>query len=354
MNIMNKIILNAKGLALTLLGALIADALSIPLPWLLGPLIASLFLGALGKPIACDSRWRICGQIIIGMALGLYFTPNLLTALTTYGHFIVLGLVWSMMLGLLLAWLQFKINHVDWSTAWFSSAIGSASEMVNIAEQYHAQVDKVVAAHSLRLLLLVLIVPFFMTLYFSVDLSQMITKQEASYDVEMMLGLFILAIIVGKVFNHFHVLNAWLLGPLCLIAGLALTSTLNLKFPSWFIYFGQLCIGWSLASKFPFDFLKNNREFIWKTVLFNLFALMLTLILVEFLAIFSDTDQKILLLGLAPGGIAEMSLTAKALGLAVPVVVAFQLSRLIFVIITTRYLYQLTCRVIFQEDISSK
>ena len=33
-----------------------------------------------------------------------------------------------------------------------------------------------------------------------------------------------------------------------------------------------------------------------------------------------------------------MSLMAKALGLAVPIVVSFQLSRLIFVILTTRFL----------------
>ena len=56
-----------------------------------------------------------------------------------------------------------------WATAWFSSAIGSASEMVNIAERYQAQVDKVVAAHSLRIVILVVLVPIFMELYFHVQ-----------------------------------------------------------------------------------------------------------------------------------------------------------------------------------------
>ncbi|WP_257223730.1 AbrB family transcriptional regulator [Acinetobacter sp. YH12140] len=52
--------------------------------------------------------------------------------------------------------------------------------------------------------------------------------------------------------------------------------------------------------------------------------------------------------GLSPGGIAEMSLMAKALGLAVPIVVAFQLSRLIFVILTTNYFYQLSKKIFFK------
>ena len=47
-----------------------------------------------------------------------------------------------------------------------SSAIGSASEMVNIAERYQAQVDKVVAAHSLRIVILVVLVPILWSFIF--------------------------------------------------------------------------------------------------------------------------------------------------------------------------------------------
>ena len=76
------------------------------------------------------------------------------------------------------------------------------------------------------------------------------------------------------------------------------------------------------------------------TVLFNLLALALSIIFALLLIRLSHADAQILILGLSPGGIAEMSLMAKALGLAVPIVVAFQLSRLIFVILTTRFFYQ--------------
>lgn len=341
---------NAKGLAIVLPGALLADYLHIPLPWLLGPLLAALVCGSVGRPLACDPRWRLGGQIIIGITLGLYFTPDLVQAVTTYWGFILFGIVWSLLLGTILAGLQYKVNRLDWATAWFSSAIGSASEMVNIAERQHAQVEKVVAAHSLRIVVLVVLVPVFMALYFQVDWSSVNIQKTEPYKFFQVLLLFSLALLFGKAFQLLNILNAWILGPLTIIGLLSFLSVLQLRLPDWFIFLGQLCIGWSLGSKFPFNFLKKNKKFIGLTFIFNVLALALSIIFALLLIRVSHADGQILILGFSPGGIAEMSLTAKALGLAVPIVVAFQLSRLIFVILTTHYFYQLSKSIFFKSN----
>lgn len=47
-----------------------------------------------------------------------------------------------------------------------------------------------------------------------------------------------------------------------------------------------------------------------------------------------------LLLGTAPGGIAEMAITAKVLQLGVPVVTAFQVCRLVAVLVLARPVYR--------------
>jgi len=44
-------------------------------------------------------------------------------------------------------------------------------------------------------------------------------------------------------------------------------------------------------------------------------------------------------LGFAPGGIAEMAITAKVLQLGVPLVTAFQVSRMVMVVLTTGPLF---------------
>lgn len=346
---MKKIISNAKGLAIALIGAVLAKYTHIPLPWLLGPLLAALFMGSIGQPLSCHPHWRKGGQIIIGMALGLYFTPALVQAIVSYWTFILLGILWSLVLGTMLAVLQYRINGLDWATAWFSSAIGSASEMVNIAEQYHAQVDKVVATHSLRIVILVVLVPIFMGLYFQAEWSNLVVQDTEYYGFFQVLVFFLLALCAGKVFHYFNLLNAWILGPLTILGLLSFFGILQLRFPEWFIALGQLCIGWSLGSKFPFSFLKNSKKFIGLTFLFNLLGLALSIIFALLLIRLSHADAQILILGLSPGGIAEMSLMAKALGLAVPIVVAFQLSRLIFVILTTRFFYQRSLQLFFKS-----
>lgn len=346
---MEKISSNFKGLAIALVGALIAKYLHIPLPWLLGPLLTALLFGSVGHPLGCDPQWRRIGQVIIGMALGLYFSPALVQAVTAYWGFILIGLAWSLVLGTLLAGLQYRVNALDWATAWFSSAIGSASEMVNIAERYQAQVDKVVAAHSLRIVILVVLVPIFMELYFHVEWTGLKIPVSDQFSFFQVILLFCLALLVGQVFQFFNLLNAWILGPLAIIGLLSFCGILQMKLPEWFTAFGQVCIGWAPGSKFPFSFLRKNKKFIGITLIFNLLALVLSISVALLLVNLSHTEKQILILGLSPGGIAEMSLMAKALGLAVPIVVSFQLSRLIFVILTTRFFYQYSLQLFFKS-----
>jgi uncharacterized protein len=343
---MENIASNVKGLAVALVGAGLGIWVGLPLPWLLGPLLFTLIIGSFGISNPCHVRWRKTGQVIIGMALGLYFTPTLLNAISMYWVFIFIGILWSVVLSLFLTTIQYRFNNLDWSTAWFASAIGSASEMVNIAEQHQAQVDKVAATHSIRILILVILLPIFMTLYLGVDWNPPSVTTNY-FDVQSTVVIFGVALVAAKLFEHFNILNAWILGPICIVGLLSYLGVLQYSLPYWLISFGQLCIGWSLGSKFPFGFLKDSKRFLFLTILFNLLALVLSALFVFGLIQWIVVDEKVLLLGFSPGGIAEMSLMAKVLGLSVPMIVAFQLSRLIFVILTTRFFYRLSQKIFF-------
>ena len=67
-------------IALTLLVAWLAArlclALAAPLPWMIGPLLASAALAMAGGPAASWTPFRNAGQWVIAVALGLYFTPQ--------------------------------------------------------------------------------------------------------------------------------------------------------------------------------------------------------------------------------------------------------------------------------------
>ena len=64
---------------LTLLRALVAALfcvwLDTPIPWMIGPLLATSLASVLGAPTLSLNPLRNAGQWVIGTALGLYFTP---------------------------------------------------------------------------------------------------------------------------------------------------------------------------------------------------------------------------------------------------------------------------------------
>lgn len=339
---MEEIKLNIKGLMVALIGALVANLLHFPLAWLLGSLLAVMLCGVSGVKVQCNDQWRKCGQLIIGITLGLYFTPSLVNAIGDYLIFVCIGIVWAVGLNIMLAILQSRFNYLDWATAWFSSSIGSASEMVNVASTYDAKIDKVVAAHTLRITLLVISLPLLLNIMFPIDTTQVLKSVSSSFDLATVFILVLVAIASALFFQKIQLLNSWLLGPLIVIGLLSYFSVLTEKLPNFLIYFGQLCIGWSLGTKFPYDFFQVNQKFILNTLWFNALAVFLTLCFCLVLGYFFQVDIQILLLGMAPGGIAEMSLTAKALGIAVPIVVAFQVTRLIFVILTCSLMFRLS------------
>jgi uncharacterized protein len=127
---------------LTLLLALAAAGLCLvlrtPLPWMIGPLLATAVLSMLGGPAESWTPLRNTGQWIIGGALGLYFTPQVVALVAGLWWAILLNIVWALALGLLFgAWLHrvhhgpgmFHVEGLSRITTYFAAPIGAASEM---------------------------------------------------------------------------------------------------------------------------------------------------------------------------------------------------------------------------------
>ena len=74
-------------------------ALHTPLPWMIGPLLAVSLASIAGAPTASYTPLRNAGQWAIGMALGLYFTPQMVGLVAGLWWAIVLAIVWALGLG---------------------------------------------------------------------------------------------------------------------------------------------------------------------------------------------------------------------------------------------------------------
>jgi membrane AbrB-like protein len=102
----------------------------------------------------------------------------------------------------------------------------------------------------------------------------------------------------------------------------------------------QLVIGVSLGVRFQREFVHTAPRWLASVALGTLVMMALSAGFGLALAWATDLHPATLLLGTSPGGIAEMAITAKVLQLGVPVVTAFQVCRLVAVLVLVGPLFQ--------------
>jgi membrane AbrB-like protein len=143
-------------------GAL-ASWVALPLPWMLGPLVAMAIAKILGVQLEAPQGGRQVGQLIIGCALGLYFTPVVTEAILLHADLMLLAAALTIVLGYVCGFFLARASGVDMTSALFASTPGGASEMAVLGERYGARLDKVALAQSMRILLVVVTIPAILT-----------------------------------------------------------------------------------------------------------------------------------------------------------------------------------------------
>ena len=146
-----------RGLCIALLGAGIAVWMGTPLPWLLGPLFLTAATRVAGMPTRCPAPFNKFGRWVIGLSLGLYFSAEVMQSLAQHWGLILAGILYAQGLAVIGCWFYHRVGGLDVGTAWFSSAIGTASEIVNMAHRHGTRADHVATVHSVRVLLVVVV-----------------------------------------------------------------------------------------------------------------------------------------------------------------------------------------------------
>ncbi|NEX63578.1 AbrB family transcriptional regulator [Noviherbaspirillum galbum] len=334
-----------NALLLGFLAAQLCAFLNTPLPWMIGPLFTTAIFRMAGVDLRAPVAVRESGQWVIGTALGLYFTPVVLKVLASYLGFILAGVVFALTLGTFCGWLLHKLSGVDRTTTFFAMAVGGASEMATQSERHGARVDRVAAAHSLRIMMVVAIIPFcfkFANLH-----GQDVFVPGAKVVDTMGLIVLIGATSVFALFlKRMRWPNAWVIGPLAVTIGLT-ASEVNLSaLPEWMVHFGQLFIGISLGTRFSPEFLHTAPRYLASVALTSSVAMAIAALFGIGLSMASGIHPATAVLATAPGGIAEMSLTAKTLQLGVPIVTAFHVTRMAALVLTIGPIFRFTQRLI--------
>jgi hypothetical protein len=134
--------------------------------------------------------------------------------------------------------------------------------------------------------------------------------------------------------------NPWFMGALLVSMGFAMAGLELSALPNGATNVAQLLIGVSLGVRFRREFLRGAPRWLLDVALGTLGMIVLCAGFAFLLAWATKLHVATLVLGTSPGGIAEMAITAKVLQLGVPVVTAFQVCRLVAVLVLVEPLYR--------------
>jgi hypothetical protein len=329
----------AQTLAVALAAALLAVWIRLPLPWFTGPLIALAAANIAGARLRPLPYARDGGQWIIGLALGLYFTPEVVRLIVRLAPWVAAALLFAVVLGLAGAWLLRRLSGESWTTCFFAAAIGGASEMAAQAERHGGRVDRVAAAHSLRIMMVALIVPFALQ-WSGVQGADPFEPAATRFDAA---GFAVLVAVTGAgavVLERLAVPNAFMLGPLIVAAALTAGGHAWSSLPMPAVNGGQVLIGIALGTRFAPEFFRAAPRYLAAVGAVTIVYLGGSALFGAWLAQVAGLATATAILATTPGGIGEMAVTAKVLRLGAPIVTAFHSIRLALIVLVIGAMYR--------------
>ncbi|NWA66313.1 AbrB family transcriptional regulator [Pseudomonas reactans] len=321
------------------LGGSLASWAGWPLPWVIGSLVAVMLIRCAGSLVPEIPHGRQAGQLIVAVAIGCHFTLPVMQQVAAH-----LGLiVTAVLLTLVLALCSVLILHrwgVPFSTAFFALMPANSSEMVHLGRQRQGDTSFIAAAHSIRLLLILLTVPAVATF------GMPPVAAHAPLPVIWPWLIFILAVgwLAALGFKQCKLPNPWTFGPFLICAVGVGCNHLSMSMPGWLSGSGQLLIGCALGVAFDRSFFQRAPGLLGKVLLLLTGSVIASALAAWALGAGLGMPWLSLALGMMPGSAPEMSLTAEALGLAVTLVTAMQVIRMLLIQAACLPLYRLLDR----------
>ncbi|WP_313025858.1 AbrB family transcriptional regulator [Pseudomonas lopnurensis] len=324
-----------------LLGGLIASAVGWPLPWIVGPMLAVICIRCTGWLIADIPHGRKGGQWIIATGIGLHFTEDVVQQMLGHASIILICALLTLLLSFV-GVVIFRRSGNEPVTSFFASMPGGASEMINLASRYGAlHLDRVAASQSMRMVLIVLCVP----VLFSWGVPAVPAPERLPVDWGWLAILFPLGGLIALGWQHLHKPNPWMLGPLFVCALAAAGLDVRTELPIGVGEAGQWLMGCSLGSYFDRAFFRSAPAFLLRVVAFTLLMSLGAAGIGWGIAHFSGLSAIGVMLGMMPGGISEVSLTAMALNQSVALVTAIQVVRFVMVVFLAEPSFMLWSRL---------
>lgn len=338
---------------LAVAGGAIFYALRVPLAWMLGPLAAVVFWTQIAKK---SVRWpmslRNTALLFLGYVIGRSFTIDAANQIIAQLPVMLAVTATILLVSLICGYITHRQAGVSLATGLMGSVPGGFSQMVLMSEEIESADMSVVSfMHTVRLLSVIFIVPYLATQAAGAASAPLANAPVLSGSASASAALAFPAILDVLILCAIIPASAWiasrismptpfLIGP---IIGTALASTNGLscpQLPGWLTILAQIAVGTYMGAGIHLANLSRWRILLASTMLGVAAVLAISLAIGFLLSAYYGYSNVTAFLSMAPGGVAEMSVTGLALQADLSAIASYQLFRLFFIMLLTPILFR--------------
>lgn len=325
----------ALTLSLGAVGGTVFYFLRLPLPWMIGAMVVTTAATLAGAPLKTPVQLRDPMIAVLGVMLGSAFTPEIAARIPEWWTTVAAMALYLVIVGALVFTYFRKVARFDPVTAYFSAAPGGLTEMIVVGAAMGGDDRKIALVQAARVLLVVLALPFGFVIFTGYQRPASTPGGVALADFPLA-DLFILGAcaVIGVIgAKALKVPAARITGPMVLSAIVHLAGWSHSSPPVELIALAQVVIGCAIGARFVGVPFRQVAHAIVLSLGSTTILIAVGLVFAFLMQPFTTAGVEAVMLAFAPGGLAEMSLIALALGVEAAFVASHHIIRIAMIVI---------------------
>ncbi len=333
-------------LALGTLGGWLAFQIDLPLAWMIGAMSATTAAAALGAPIALPLGFRQLMVTVLGVMLGSGFSPEMLDRVGDWAVSLSALALYAVAAGGAGLFYFRRICGYDAVTAYFSAMPGGFSEMILVGTEMGGDARVISLTHAARVLLVVLALPFAFQMLIGYDPAGrppagLPLAEVSGADLAVLTACGAAGFLLARVL---HLPAAALVGPMILSGVVHILGWTTAKPPFELVAAAQVVVGTAIGCRFAGVTTRLLLRTAAAAAGGTAVLLSATLAFAIGLARVTGLPAVPLVLAVSPGGLAEMSLIAIAIGADAAFVATHHVVRIFMIVVFAPLAFRLMRR----------
>lgn len=315
------------------IGALL-ELLHLPAALLLGPMATAIMMAISGADIRMPKLVFTGAQSLVGVMIASTMPASIFGELAAQWPVFVGGVLATAVAAACLGYLMVRAQIFPGTTAIWGSSPGAASVMVVMSESYGGDMRLVAFMQYLRVVCCALAATLAARLFGVTPGEAAAIDWFPAIPLLPTLATLAAAFVATWIGVLIRMPGAALLAPMFACMALKFTFGMPLVLPPWLLALSYAVIGWTVGGRFTRQVIAHAARNFFRVLASVLCLIGICCVFAVALVLLADVDPLTAYLATSPGGADSVAIIAASTKVDVPFVMAMQIARFLFVVIT--------------------